>query len=197
MAASTPVRSQALCSNLAPFSSAGGPETGDVHLVPPQDSIAGSPVHLEFRACHFLFAQARSSRSMVPVRLRPYDGDWHAGVDVYKQWRKSWYQPAMVPRLQRISSRGMDDTAGDDQLYRLCCEHMHDGVFSAAVDSRGAAAVGSGANGCRDRQQRLRQSLWWVATTSCVWDVPSGRFLQRVTFSKPADLLRGPDKTGP
>ena len=97
MAASTLVRSQALCSNLAPFSSAGGPETGDVHLVPPQDSIAGSPVHLEFRAYHFLFAQARSSRSMVPVRLRPYDGGWHAGVDVYKQWRKSWYRPAMVP----------------------------------------------------------------------------------------------------
>jgi hypothetical protein len=62
----------------------------------------------------------------------------------------------------------MDDAAGDDQLYRLRCGYMHDGVFAAAVDSRGAAALVSGANGCRHRQQRFRRSLRWTATTTCV-----------------------------
>ena len=23
--------------------------------------------------------------------MQPYDGDWHAGLDVYKQWRATWF----------------------------------------------------------------------------------------------------------
>ena len=76
-------------SNLAPFSSNGAPEIGDVHLVPSGDSISGLPVHLEFRTCHFPFIKGRSSKTLAPIRLRPYQGDWHAGVDVYKDWRAS------------------------------------------------------------------------------------------------------------
>lgn len=85
-------------SNLAPFSSVGAPETGDVHLIPPGDSISGHPVHLEFRTCHFPFINKHTSRNLAPVRLRPYQGDWHAGVDVYKDWRASWYRPAILPQ---------------------------------------------------------------------------------------------------
>lgn len=84
-------------SNLAPFSSVGALETGDVHLVPAGDSINGLPVHLEFRTCHFAFIKGRTTRALAPIRLQPYQGDWHAGVDVYKRWRTSWYQPAVVP----------------------------------------------------------------------------------------------------
>jgi hypothetical protein len=61
-------------------------------LVPRQDSISGRPVHLEFRTCHFIFAHPHSTRSLAPVVLRGYDGDWHAGVDVYKKWRSTWYR---------------------------------------------------------------------------------------------------------
>ncbi|HXS11307.1 MAG TPA: DUF6259 domain-containing protein [Acidobacteriaceae bacterium] len=85
-------------SNLAPFSSVGAVETGDVHLVPQTDSIDGLPVHLEFRTCHFVFIKRQTSKTLAPIRLRPYQGDWHAGIDVYKKWRDSWYQPARLPR---------------------------------------------------------------------------------------------------
>ena len=59
--------------------------------VPITDEISGAPVHLEFRTCHFLFAQPHSKVELTPVCIRPYQGDWHAGVDLYKEWRATWY----------------------------------------------------------------------------------------------------------
>ncbi len=61
-------------------------------LVPQQEEISGRPVHLEFRTCHFVFTHPHSTRKLVPVVLRSYDGDWHAGLDVYKKWRSTWFQ---------------------------------------------------------------------------------------------------------
>ena len=57
------------------------------NLVPPEDDIAGTPVHLEFRMCHFIFAAPRSTTWMGPVVLRCYQGNRQAGVDLYNQWR--------------------------------------------------------------------------------------------------------------
>jgi hypothetical protein len=57
------------------------------NLVPQEDEIAGTPVHLEFRTCHFIFAHPNSTTTLVPIVLRCYNGDWRAGVDLYKQWR--------------------------------------------------------------------------------------------------------------
>ena len=57
------------------------------NLVPPGDDIAGTPVHLEFRMCHFIFAAPHSTTRMVPVVLRCYQGNRQAGVDLYNQWR--------------------------------------------------------------------------------------------------------------
>jgi hypothetical protein len=54
-------------------------------LVPLQDEISGFPVHLEFRLCHFIFAQPHSRTNLVPVVLRCYDGDWHKGLALYQQ----------------------------------------------------------------------------------------------------------------
>ncbi|HEX4231347.1 MAG TPA: DUF6259 domain-containing protein [Bryobacteraceae bacterium] len=68
------------------------------HEVPRPDAISAAEVHLEFRTCHFVFAQAHSTVKLVPVVMRSYSGDWHAGVDLYKQWRASWFQ---APRLSQ------------------------------------------------------------------------------------------------
>jgi hypothetical protein len=65
--------------------------------VPRQDEISGIPVHLEFRTCHFVFAHPHSTKKLAPVVLRAYDGDWHAGIDVYKQWRSTWFQTPRLP----------------------------------------------------------------------------------------------------
>jgi hypothetical protein len=59
--------------------------SGVTQLVPAEDKIAGTPVHLEFRACHFIFAGPHSTVDLAPIALRGYPGDWHAGVAIYQQ----------------------------------------------------------------------------------------------------------------
>ena len=58
-------------------------------LVPQQDEFSGFPVHLEFRLCHFVFAQPHSRTNLVPVVLRCYDGDWHHGLALYQPPRQA------------------------------------------------------------------------------------------------------------
>ncbi len=57
------------------------------NLVPPSDEISGTPVHLELRTCHFIFARPHSVVKLMPVVLHSYLGNWRAGVDYYKQSR--------------------------------------------------------------------------------------------------------------
>lgn len=62
-----------------------GVVSGINDLVPQEDNIAGTPVHLEFRTCHFVFAAPHSNVTLAPIVLRCYQGDWHAGVALAKQ----------------------------------------------------------------------------------------------------------------
>ena len=71
--------------------------SGQNSLVPPPPEISGQTVHLDFRTCHFIYAQSGSTATLAPVVMRCYDGDWHAGVDVYKAWRTTWFQPPHRP----------------------------------------------------------------------------------------------------
>jgi hypothetical protein len=54
-------------------------------LVPKEDEIGGTVVHLEFRTCHFVFTTAHSTVTLAPVVLSCYRGGWHAGAKLYKQ----------------------------------------------------------------------------------------------------------------
>ncbi len=67
------------------------------NIVPMEDEIAGIPVHMEFRTCHFVFVNPRTTVILAPIVIRPYQGDWHAGVDLYKQWRATWYERPNLP----------------------------------------------------------------------------------------------------
>ncbi|HVU35130.1 MAG TPA: DUF6259 domain-containing protein [Opitutaceae bacterium] len=78
-----------------------GVENSIDSAVPRQDALSGLPVHLEFRTCHFLFAHPHTTTTLVPVVVQPYRGDWHAGVDLYKHWRATWFQPPRVPAWTR------------------------------------------------------------------------------------------------
>jgi hypothetical protein len=74
------------------------PGAVEADIVPHQEEVSGIPVHLEFRTCHFLFAHPHSSISLAPVVMRTYTGDWHAGLEVYKQWRTTWFgKPHIAP----------------------------------------------------------------------------------------------------
>ncbi|MHB1702524.1 MAG: DUF6259 domain-containing protein [Acidobacteriaceae bacterium] len=75
------------------------------NMVPRQDEISGLPVHLDFHTCHFIFAQPHSEKKLAPLVLRGYSGDWHAGVDVYKQWRATWFkQPHIADWVLGVNS---------------------------------------------------------------------------------------------
>ena len=71
------------------------------NLVPQQDEISGLPVHLEFRTTHFVFVHPHSSVELAPVIFHPYSGDWHAGLDIYREWRKTWFSKPMIPAWAR------------------------------------------------------------------------------------------------
>ncbi len=66
-------------------------------LVPEEDQISGIPVHLELRLVHFVFAAPKSTVKFTPIVLKGYKGDWQAGADLYKAWRKTWFHPRTVP----------------------------------------------------------------------------------------------------
>ncbi len=46
---------------------------------------------LQLKASRSIYMPAKTDRSLIPVILKPYIGTWHAGVDIYKKWRKSWF----------------------------------------------------------------------------------------------------------
>lgn len=81
------------------------PGFGEPFEVPPGDEIGGQPVHLEFFPMHLPFVQPGESYTLSPVVLKPFRGDWHAGADIYKAWRRSWMTHAPVPKwLQGVHS---------------------------------------------------------------------------------------------
>lgn len=65
--------------------------------VPQEPEISGTPVHIEFRAVHFVFAAPRTSARLTPIVLRGYSGGWQAGADLYKAWRATWFHSRAVP----------------------------------------------------------------------------------------------------
>jgi hypothetical protein len=66
-------------------------------VVPKADDFSGFPVHQEFRICHFVFAEPNSTKKFAPIVFRGYQGDWHAGIDVYKEWRDTWFKTPHLP----------------------------------------------------------------------------------------------------
>lgn len=76
---------------------------GVVHgsVIPNSDEFSGWPVHQEFRTCHFVFVQPHSTKKLAPIVMRGYKGDWHAGVDVYREWRNTWFKKSQLPAWAR------------------------------------------------------------------------------------------------
>ena len=88
--------------------------------VPRQDEISGIPVHLEFRTCHFVFAHPHSTVKLVPVVMRTYTGDWHAGLDLYKQWRSTWFgKPHIAAWALDVNSWLQLRVDGAEQEYNV------------------------------------------------------------------------------
>ncbi|MGH9447700.1 MAG: hypothetical protein ACRD3O_18530, partial [Terriglobia bacterium] len=65
--------------------------------VPEENAISGTPVHLECCTTHFLFLAPKSTTKLTPIVLRGYRGGWQAGVDLYKEWRATWFKQHPIP----------------------------------------------------------------------------------------------------
>ena len=90
------------------------------NTVPKEDKISDIPVHLEFRACHFIFAHPKSQVNLVSVVIRGYQGDWHAGVDYYKQWRATWFKQPRIPNwIKDVNSWLQLQINSPEQDYRV------------------------------------------------------------------------------
>ncbi len=108
-----------------------GDESSVTNKVPPQDEIPGKPlfgsgnetevpVHLEFRTCHFVFMHPNTDKRLVPVVIQSYSGDWHAGVDLYKKWRATWYkQPNLPDWIKGVTSWQQLQINSPEQSYTV------------------------------------------------------------------------------
>ena len=67
----------------------------------PGSKAADNPARMEFRASHFVYVHPHTTAALAPVVLRGYRGDWHAGVDCYKEWRATWFKQPHLPAWAR------------------------------------------------------------------------------------------------
>src|ERR1039457_2812560 len=152
------------------------PGFGRVGEVPPGDEIGGEKVSIEFFPTHLPFAQPGESYQLSPIVLKPFVGDWHAGTDYYKAWRRTWMKQPHVPKwLQDVHSWQMlqMSTWGDSLRIRykdlvkygeVCVRHGVKGIQLIGwtlygqdgrlpihdIDPR----LGLGGEGCYDLQNR-------------------------------------------
>src|ERR1035438_951426 len=67
-----------------------------------------------------MFAAPHSTAELAPVVVRGYQGDWHAGVDLYKKWRASWFKPPHAPEwVKNVNSWQQLQINSPEQDYRV------------------------------------------------------------------------------
>ena len=47
---------------------------------------------------HLCFIQPGASQTSEALVMEPFTGDWHAGADIYKAWRASWFKRPKMPQ---------------------------------------------------------------------------------------------------
>lgn len=53
---------------------------------------------LELRVWHFPYINPTETANLSPIVIKPYNGSWQAGVDIYKSWRKTWFHSPQTPK---------------------------------------------------------------------------------------------------
>jgi hypothetical protein len=69
--------------------------------VPDDDTISGKDVAIRFAAVHLPYILPGEKRTLTPVMVEPYGGDWQHGVDIYKAWRDQWMPMPKIPAWAR------------------------------------------------------------------------------------------------
>lgn len=120
--------------------------------VPWQDEISGIPVHLEFRTCHFVFTHPNSTQKLVPITLRCYSGDWHAGVDLYKEWRANWFQrPYIANWVKDVNSWQQVQINSPEEDYTISYRDLQKYIDECVRNGVGAIQLVGWNRGGQDR----------------------------------------------
>jgi hypothetical protein len=68
-------------------------------------------------AVHFPFVGSGQSAPLSEIVFAPYQGDWHEGVDIYKQWKETWFHrppaPAWVQDVHSWQTLQIDSSEDD------------------------------------------------------------------------------------
>ncbi len=65
---------------------------------PAGSKIGEHDVIVRFAAIHVPYIAPGETRTLTPVALEAYQGDWQQGVDIYRDWRKSWMHTPAIPK---------------------------------------------------------------------------------------------------
>jgi hypothetical protein len=83
-------------------------------------SLSDKPEHEEFRATHVAYVHPHSTMKLAPVVMHGYSGDWHAGVDLYKAWRATWWKsPHLAEWIQDVNSWQQLQICSPEQDFRV------------------------------------------------------------------------------
>ena len=66
--------------------------------VPGDHDLGGIVPSTRFEAVHLPFIQPGESRTLTPIVLEAYVGDWQRGADLYRAWRDTWMTGPPRPR---------------------------------------------------------------------------------------------------
>jgi hypothetical protein len=66
--------------------------------VPKDKKIGEKDVSTRFAVVHVPYIQSGEKRTLTPISLRPFKGDWQKGADIYKEWRKGRLKTSEVPK---------------------------------------------------------------------------------------------------
>jgi len=66
--------------------------------VPEDESISGKQVETRFAPVHIPYIEPGETRTLTPIAIEPFSGDWNRGVDIYKTWLSSWMKKPEIPK---------------------------------------------------------------------------------------------------
>ncbi|MGH9615090.1 MAG: DUF6259 domain-containing protein [Acidobacteriaceae bacterium] len=82
------------------------------------DYATKRPGRLTLNVIQFLFASPNSSKYGQTIVVSPYRGTWHAGADLYRKWRSTWWRAPISPSWAEdvVSWQQIQINSSEDRL---------------------------------------------------------------------------------